>query len=50
MKKIKWLVMVILSGLFFTLAGCAHQDLKTPCPDFGEDCNQVPINSWNYQK
>ena len=48
MKKI--ISTVLLAIGILTLAGCAsHQDLKAPCPNFGDSCQQTPINSWNYQ-
>lgn len=42
--------MIALSGLVFgglLMAGCAHQDLTAPCPNFGNSCTQTPINHWD---
>lgn len=39
-----------ISTLLFVLflSACTQQELKTPCPDFGVHCKQIPINSWDY--
>lgn len=28
-----------------SLAGCASDNLKAPCPHFGSSCSKVPVNS-----
>lgn len=44
MKKI---IMITATSITLLLSGCAHQNLKTPCPNFGASCSQKHINSWN---
>ena len=44
MKK-SYIGIVIVAALL--LGGCAHENLKTPCPNFGASCSQKNINSWN---
>jgi len=31
----------------FFLVGCASQNLKAPCPDYGRHCDKTPVNSWD---
>ena len=45
MKK---LIMTMMVGAVLgVLGGCAHVSKTTPCPNFGENCSQTPINSWD---
>ena len=45
-KLILWLVIFSMACL---LVGCAKDDLKAPCPNYGKYCSKTPINSWDYQ-
>ena len=36
---------LVLSSFF--LVGCASQNLKAPCPDYGRHCDKTPVNSWD---
>ncbi len=42
---------VKLSALFASiflsifLSGCASENLKAPCPNYGKHCDQIPVNS-----
>lgn len=40
---------LILATLFTAvfMAGCASENLKAPCPDYGKHCDQTPVNSWD---
>lgn len=41
-------LLIGLTLLCTCLVGCAKPDLKTPCPNYGTQCAQAPINSWDY--
>jgi len=51
MKKIKLMILAITVGFAVTiLSGCASDNLKAPCPNYGSSCHKTPINSWNYPR
>lgn len=32
------------------VAGCtSHDELNSPCPNYGQSCDKTPVNSWNYK-
>ncbi len=37
------LVLIVLTGL---TAGCTGDNLRAPCPNFGANCAQSPVNGW----
>lgn len=50
-KKAKKLLATLLClGVLGALSGCASDNLKAPCADYGHWCSKTPINSWNYNK
>tara|TARA_B100001964_G_C13811937_1_gene413458 strand:+ start:110 stop:265 length:156 start_codon:yes stop_codon:yes gene_type:complete len=50
MKIKKQLINLSLIAVFLTtLAGCAQDNIKAPCANYGKWCSKTPINSWNYK-
>lgn len=33
--------------LLSLLIGCAKTEMNAPCPNYGRQCPQTPINAWN---
>lgn len=31
----------------FLFVGCASDNLKAPCSDYGSSCDKTPVNSWD---
>lgn len=48
MKK-RLITMMSIITMMGLLAGCATDNIGSPCKDFGKYCSKTPVNSWSYK-